>query len=190
MNEELLNEIKGMLPWVLVAALAVGGYYGVKNYRATQRAAASEALVASSTTDDFAEAVSKFGKSDAAGALKLQLAKKYFDDGRYEESASLYDELIAAVPEGYDGIPQVGRAMCLEAQGKLAEAEAAFVAFAEANPESYLFLTAKLGAFRTMALSGRKDDALKGLGELKTSLGDDELAKARVTQLEEFVKRC
>ena len=189
MNEELLQEIKSTLPWLVVAALAVGGYYGVKNYLENRRIESSGALVSAYTTDDFEGAVQKFGSTDAGGALKLRLAKKYYDDGRYEEAVEIYDALAKDAPEGYADIPAVGKAECLEAQGKYVEALAAYEAFAEANPKSFLSLTAKLGAARAVALGGDKEKALAKLAELKESVKDDAMAKARVESVEDTVKR-
>jgi len=189
MNEELMQEIKSTLPWLVVAALAVGGYYGVKNYRENRRIESSTALVASYTTDEFEGAVQKFGGTDAGGALKLRLAKKYFDDGRYEEAIAIYDELAAKAPEGFADIPAVGKAQCLEAQGKYAEALSAYEAFAEANPKSFLVLSAKLGAARAIALGGDKAKALAKLAELKEEVKDEAVSKARVEALEDTVRR-
>lgn len=189
MNEELMQEIKSTIPWLIVAALAVGGYYGVKNYLENRRIESSNALVASYTTDEFEGAVQKFGSTDAGGALKLRLAKKYFDDGRYEEAIEIYDDLAAKAPEGFADIPAVGKAQCLEAQGKYADALAAYEAFAEANPKSFLALAAKLGAARAIALGGDKEKALAKLAEIKESAKDDEVAKARVESVEDTVKR-
>ena len=189
MNEEIIQEIKSTIPWFIVAALVVAGYYGIKNYRENRRVEASTALVASYTTEEFETAVSKFGSSDAGGALKLRLAKKYFDDARYDEALGLYEELSAKAPEGFAEIPAVGKAQCLEAQGKAAEALAAYEAFAEANPKSCLALTAKLGAVRAIALGGDKEKALAKAAELKESVKDDPASKARVEQIEDTVKR-
>lgn len=189
MNEELMQEIKSTIPWLIVAALAVGGYYGVKNYLENRRIESSNSLVASYTTDEFEGAVQKFGSTDAGGALKLRLAKKYFDDGRYEEAIEIYDGLASKAPEGYADIPAVGKAQCLEAQGKYAEALSAYEAFAGANPKSFLALAAKLGAARAIALGGDKEKALAKLAEIKESVKDDEVAKARVESVEDTVKR-
>lgn len=189
MNEELMQEIKSTLPWLIVAAIAVAGYYGVKNYLENRRVESSNALIASYTTDEFEAAVQRFGSTDAGGVLKLRLAKKYFDDGRYEEASSIYDELVAKAPGGYEDIPVIGKAQCLEAQGKYADALAAYEAFAAANPKSFLALTAKLGAVRAIALVGDKEKALAKLAEVKESVKDDELSKARVEAVEDTVRR-
>jgi len=189
MNEELLQEIKGTIPWLLAAAIAVGGFYGWKGYTASRKAAASEALVNAYTAEELEESVTKFGGTDAGGALRLRLAKKYFDGEKFQEALDLYDELAKNPPEGFAEVPAVGRAQCLEALGKFAEAQKSFDAFAEENPKSFLAMTAKLGAARTLAEAGDKKAALDRLAALKELVKDDMLAKMRVEATEDVVKR-
>lgn len=190
MNEDLLKEIKSTLPWLLAAALVVGGYYGVKNFRAARQAAASEALVNAYTVEELEEAASKFGGSDAGGAIKLRLAKKYYDAGRYQEASDLYAKLTGGnAPDGYADIPVVGQAQCLEALGRPADALKAYEAFLTANPKSYLALTAKLGAARARALTGDTKTALARLADMKTAAKDDPLATARIDATEDCIKR-
>ena len=55
--EDFVKEVRATIPWLLAAALAVAGYYGVKNYFASRRAAASEALVNAYTAEELEEAV-------------------------------------------------------------------------------------------------------------------------------------
>ena len=150
-----------------VAAIVVGGWYGWKNYRASVRAAASESLTSAYTSDELEEAVSRFSGQPVGGALKIRLAKSYFDAGRYEEALAQYEALAANPPDGFADIPVVGKAQCLEALGKFAEAAEAFDAFAEANPKSYLLLTAQLGAARSFAQAGDKKKALERIDALK-----------------------
>ena len=188
MNEELLKEIKGLLPWVIVAAIAVGGYYGVKNHVAAKRVAASEAVVNAYTAEELEEAVAKFGTTASGGALKLRLAKKYFDAGRYQEALDQYDALVKDAPDGFADIPVVGRAQALEALGKFAEAQKAFDDFVAANPNNYLTLTAQLGAARSLAEGGDAKAALDRLAALKAST-TDELAKARIETTEDCIRR-
>ncbi len=188
MNEELLKEIKGLLPWVIVAAIAVGGYYGVKNHIAAKKVAASEAVVNAYTAEELEEAVSKFGSTASGGALKLRLAKKYFDTGRYQESLDQYEALMKDAPDGFADVPVVGRAQTLEALGKFAEAQKAFEDFVAANPNNYLTLTAQLGAARTLAEGGDAKSALDRLAALKTSAAN-ELAKARIETTEDCIRR-
>lgn len=188
--EDFVKEIRATIPWLLAAALVVAGYYGVKNYMAARRAAASEALVNAYTAEELEEAVSKFGGSDAGGALKLRLAKKYFDAGRYQEALDQYAALSGdKAPDGFADVPEVGKAQCQEALGNYADALAAYEAFAEANPNSYLALTAKLGAARAIALSGDREKALQRLAGIKESVKGDALSEARVDATEDCIKR-
>ena len=172
-----------------VAAVAVAGWYGWKSHRESVRAAASESLVSAYTAEELEEAVSRFGGQAVGGALRIRLAKSYFDAGRYEEALSQYEELAANPPDGFADIPAVGRAQCLEALGKFAEAAAAFDAFAEANPKSYLLLTAQLGAARSLAQSGDKKKARERIEALKAANKDDDVAKARVESAESLISR-
>ena len=195
-NPELLPLIewwekdgKSTVIWLLVAAIAVGGWYGWKNHKAAVKAAASDALVNAYTTEEIEDAAAKFAGSATEGALKLRLAKSYFDAGRYEESLAQYEALIGNAPDGFADIPAVGKAQCLEALGKFDEAAAAFDAFAEASPKNYLTLTAQLGAARSFAQAGDKKKALARIEALKAANTDDELSKARIEATETAIKR-
>ena len=172
-----------------VAAIVVGGWYGWKHHRASVRAAASESLTSAYTADELEEAVSRFSGQDVGGALKIRLAKSYFDAARYEEALAQYEELAANPPDGFADIPAVGRAQCLEALGKFAEAAEAFDAFAEANPKSYLLLTAQLGAARAYAQAGDKAKALARIDALKAAKKGDDVATACVEATESTIKR-
>ena len=180
---------KSTVIYLLVAAIAVGGWYGWKNHKAAVKEAASNALVNAYTTEEIEEAVSKFSGSDSAGALKIRLAKSYFDAARYEEALAQYEALEGNAPDGFADIPAVGKAQCLEALGKFDEAAKQFDAFAEANAKSYLALTAQLGAVRCFAQQGDKAKALARLDALKQANKDDDLATARIEATETLVKR-
>ena len=180
---------KSTVIWLLVAAIAVGGWYGWKSHRAALKAAASDAVVNAYTTEEIEEAVSKFSGTATAGALKLRLAKNYFDNGRYEEALAQYEALDGKAPDGFADVPAVGKAQCLEALKRFPEALAAFDAFVQASPKGYLTLTAQLGAARCLAQDGKKDEALKRLAALKGANGDDEIAAARIDATETLVQR-
>jgi len=189
--DDFVKEIRATVPWLLAAAIVVAGYYGVKNFMASRRAAASEALVSAYTAEELEEAVSKFGGSDAAGALKLRLAKKYFDAGRYQEAMDVYASISGEnAPDGFADVPAVGKAQCLEALGSYADAVQAYDAFAEANPASFLALTAKLGAARATALAGDRAKALERVAAIRESVKGDALSEARVDATEDCVKRA
>jgi predicted negative regulator of RcsB-dependent stress response len=175
--------------WCLIAAIAVGGWYGWKNYRASVKNAASEALISAMTTDELETAATKFSSSDAAASIKIRLAKSYYDGGRYNEAMAVYTELDGATPAAFADIPKVGKAQCLEALGKFADAAKAFDDYAEANPNSYLTLTAQLGAARSYAQLGDKKKAVSRLDALKAANKDDSLSLARIEATLELVNR-
>ena len=180
---------KSTVIWLLVAAIAVGGWYGWKAHKASVKAAASEAVVNTFTIEEIEAASAKFAAEPVAGALKLRLAKNYYEAGRYEEALGVYEELAGNAPDGFQEVPAVGKAQCLEALKKYDEAAAAFTAFAEANEQSPFALTAKLGAARATAAKGDKTAALKILESAKSAAGEDEIAKARIEATEKLVKR-
>ena len=192
MNEELeqlIQEVKSILPWLLAAGIVVAGYHGVRKYVANKRAAASESVASAYTTEELEDAAAKFKGSKADGVIRLRLAKSYYDSANYESALEIYESLVGKAPDGFEDVPGVGKAQCLEALGKYDEARAAFDAFAEANEKSYLALTAKLGSARCIAQAGDRAKAIETLEALKASVGDDELSKSRVDTTLQIVKR-
>ena len=176
MNEELeqlIQEVKSILPWLLAAGIVVAGYHGVRKYMADRRAAAAEAVANAYTTEELEDAAAKFKGSKAEGVLRLRLAKSYFDSANYDSALEIYESFKDKAPDGFEGVPAVGKAQCLEALGKFDEARTAFDAFAEANEKSFLALTAKLGSARCIAQAGDRAKAIEALEALKTSVGDD-----------------
>ncbi len=165
---------------LLVVVIAVTSFYGVKSWRANRRAAASNALMESYTTTELEDSVAKYEGMAAGPALKLRLAKKYYDEERYQEALDLYNQLMGAAPDGLADVPVVGAAQCLEALGKYEEAFQAYETFVAENPTSFLNLAAKLGAARTLALKGDKAGAVARLEALKGDVKDDVTAIAAV----------
>lgn len=180
---------KQTVTYLAIAAVLVGGWYAWKGQRAAKLAAASQSFVSAYTAEELEDAVSKFSGTPTEGALRLRLAKNYFDAGRVQEAYDLYGALEGKAPDGLEDVPVVGKAQCLEALGKFAEAAKAFDAFTESKPNSYLALTAKLGAARALAQAGDRAKALERLAALKESVKDDEISKMRVESTEDCVKR-
>lgn len=187
-NEELLEEAKKCVPYVAAAIIVVAGYYGIRNYRAEQREKAAAALTESLTAEELEEAVANYGSGKSGAALKIKLAKKYFDTARYEEALALYEELDGKAGAAFDAIPVVGKAQTLEVLARTDEALKIYEEFAAANPDNYLALTAKLGVVRCVA-KGDKAAGQAKLAELKESVKDDEASLARVKALEEVINR-
>ena len=175
--------------YVALALILVGGWHAYKANKAAKLESASDAFVSAFTTEEIEDAVAKTEGMAAQGAIKIRLAKSYFDAGRYEEAMALYDELTEKPVEGFAELPVVGKAQCLEALGRFDEAEKAFDAFAEANPKHYLTLTAQLGAARAIAQAGDKEKALARINALKAANKDEDLALKRVEATEEVIKR-
>ena len=187
-NMELLDQVKKSAPYVVAALVIVAGYYGIKNYMASRKVAASQAITSAYTADELEAAVEKYGSSDSGTALKLKLAKKYFDADRYEEALELYTSLIGKVDAAFADIPVVGKAQTLEAMGKIDEATTAYDTFVNENPNSFLALTAQLGLARCVAMTD-KEGALKRLEELKELVKDDAAKLARVEALTDVITR-
>jgi len=183
------KEGKQFLIYLAVGAAIVGGYYGVKNHRAAVRNASSAAVMNAYTTEELEEAVSKFDGTAADGVLRIRLAKSYYDAGRYQDALAIYEALSAKQVDGFDAIPAVGKAQCLEALGNFDAAGKAFDAFAEANPTNYLKLTAQLGGARCLVEGGNAKGALARIEALKVAYKDDDVAKARIESTEDVIKR-
>lgn len=203
--EELLPVIewwekdgKQTLAIVAAAAVVVAGYYGIKNWRQSQREAAGSALMEAAMGGDSVEslesAVAAYGSSASGPALKLRLAKAYydagqFDDKSYQNALDIYAELDGKAPEGFAEVPKIGTAACLEGLGRTDEALKAYNDFAEAFPESPYALSAKLGSARCTALAGDKAKALEMLAAIKNDVKDDDASLALVETAEDVVKR-
>ncbi|MBO6167498.1 MAG: tetratricopeptide repeat protein [Kiritimatiellae bacterium] len=194
--EELLPVIewwekdgKQTLAIVAAAAVVVLGYQGVKNWREAKRIAGADALMTAESVEELESAVASYGNGPSGAALKMRLAKAYYDAGSYESAAELYGELSGKAHAAFADIPELGLAECLEAQGKTSEAVEAYNAFVEARPESPYALQAKIGAARATALGGDKAKALEMLGALKKSVEADDAAVALVETAEDIVKR-
>ena len=180
---------KQIVAGIAIVAVAWGGWQFWKARQSSAKIAASEALVNTITTAEIEEAVSRFSGQAAGGALKLRLAKSYYDDSRFEEALAVYEGLEGKTPDGFEDIPVVGKAQCLEAMGRFEEAAKLFDAFAEEKKDNYLTLTAQLGAARSYAQAGDKKKALARLDAIKDAVKGDELSKARVEATIEVVKR-
>ena len=174
---------------LLIAAVLVGGWYGWKHHRASVRNAASDSLTSAYTVEEMENAVSKYGSTPTGGALRLRLAKGYFDAGRYEEALAAYEAAAEKASDGFADVPVVGRAQCLEAMSKFEEAQKAFDAFAEANPSNYLALTAQIGAARCLAQAGDNKKALERIDAIRAANKDNEIATARIDAAESLIKR-
>ena len=172
-----------------LAALAAGGWYGWKAWDARVRARAADALLSAYSVEELESAVADYGSTPSGKALRQRLAKSYFDASRYEEAPAIYDGLKAAPVDGFEDVPAVGRAECLEALGRREEAKKEYEAFAEAKPKSIFALTAKIGAARCAAQLGSKDKAVADLEVMLKAEGTNEAVKAILEKAIDVVKR-
>jgi len=188
-----VKEGKSTMVTLGVVALLVAGYYGGRNWYQARYAAANQALAGAYTSEDLEAAAASYGSTKVGPAIKLRLAKSYYDAERYEDALAVYDELAnkGFADGAFDDLVAIGRAYCLEGLGKFAEARDAFAAYAadEANKDSYLLLTAQLGAARVKALAGEKDAAIKDLEALKAAKKDDSFAESRIDRATDLIKR-
>lgn len=180
---------KKTLAVLALAGIAAGGYFGWKAYSEHRRVASGESIVTAYGVESCEEAVRAYGNTKAAGALKQRLAKAYFDAERYAEALAIYDELKAAPVDGFEDVPVVGRAECLEALGRYEEAKTEYAKFAEAKPKSFLALTARIGAARATALAGDKAKAVEMLEALAKEVKGGESAEKLVESAIDVVKR-
>jgi len=180
---------KKTLAILALAGIAAGGYFGWKMWRDYRCDAAGEAILSADTTEELEEAVRNYGADRAGAALRQRLAKSYFAAERYEEALEIYDAMKNAPVEGFEDVPAVGRAECLEALGKHKEALAEYDAFVDAKPKSLLLLTARLGSARMTAALGDGKKALDALEAAKKEYEKDANAISRIDSAIDLVKR-
>ena len=133
-----VKEGKSTVAMLLVAALVVAGFYAGRNWLRGRDAGANQALVNAYAVDELETAVADYGSTKVGPALRLRLAKAYYDAARYEDALAVYDALVAKAGDNaaFADIAVVGRAYALEGQEKFKEAGAAIGALAEAHTSS------------------------------------------------------
>ena len=172
-----VKEGKSTLVMLLVVALGVVGFYGVRGYLRGRNAAASQALSRANTPDELATAVAEYGSSNVGMALKLRLAKSHFDAEHFQDALDVYETVIkdSAKDDPFRDIAVLGRAFSLEGLKKYPEASEAFSAYAadEAKSHDGFRLTAKLGVARCKAQQGDVAGAEADLKTLKDATADE-----------------
>lgn len=194
-NPELIPLIEwweksGKQTMILLAAVLVvfGGYMLFQKRAATAKAEASAATQAT-TIEALEQAYGSYGDLDSGNLIGLKLAKKYFDEGRFDAAMAKYDELSGKELNGLELVPAVGKAFCLEGMKKFDEALAAFDKFVAEHPSTYLTLTAQIGAARVTAEKGDKEGALQRLAAIRESVKNDAVQTGRVEEAETLIKR-
>lgn len=185
----MLNGQKFIVCLVTVAVIAAGVFV-YRNHQVAKATAVNSALLNAQSVEDLEIAVSENGGAKGGNALRLRLAKEYFNSGKYEDSLRIYDECLAGGNlAGFESIAILGRAHALEAVGKNEEALKEYRSFQKEFENSYLILKAQLGEARALALLGKKAEAKEYLENLKVKLADDGMAEARINALIKLVDR-
>ena len=178
-----VKEGKSTLVMLLVVALGVAGFYGVRGYMRARHAAASQALSRANTPDELATAVAEYGSSNVGTGLKLRLAKSHYDAEHYQDAFDVYEAIVkdAAKDDPYRDIAVLGRAFSLEGLKKYAEASEAYSAYAadESKTHDGFRLTAQMGVARCKAQQGDVAGAEADLNALKEAT-TDEAKKSRI----------
>ncbi|MDR2849858.1 MAG: hypothetical protein LBW77_04850 [Verrucomicrobiota bacterium] len=172
------------------AAIIAGGAFAFRQVRATRLTGANQELLKASSLDELESVVAKYGSTKAGNAVRLRLAKAYYDASKYEDALGAYDDCLrAGAPAGFKEIADLGRAHALEGLNRLDEALTAFNTFADTQPDHFLQPQAVLGAARILTLQGHKDEAKKKLENLKAAKTGDSAVEMTVASLESIVDR-
>ena len=178
-----VKEGKSTLVMLLVVALGVAGFYGVRGYLRGRNAAIAQTLQQANTPEELATAVSDYGSSSAGVGLKLRLAKSHYDADHFQDALDVYEAVLkdAGKDDPFRDIAELGRAFSLEGLKKYAEASEAFSAYAsdEAKSHDGFRLTAKLGVARCKAQQGDVAGAEADLKALKDATSDEQ-QKSRI----------
>jgi len=186
---------KKTLAIVAVVGVAVLGYISWKSHREKLQDEAETAVATAMDVETLQDAVNRFGDYDVGPMLKLKLASAYCargEDGDAKSALEIYDQVIASgkTPAGFEDVPKIGRAECLEADGDFAGAISAYESFlGNASTNAPLVLAAKLGLARSKAQSGDRKGAIAYLEAMQKDKGLSASAKRRVESTLDVVKR-
>jgi len=159
--------------WLVMIAVAVLLAVGVSvflQYREGQAAKASAQLLAQPTVEALEKSAADFGGTPPGAAVKLKLAKAYYDAGRYADALAKYDDFMkenSSFP--FVDVALVGRGYALFGLNRTDEAIAVFRSFREKNPGHYLTQQATFGEVACLAMQGKKDAAKALLQELRAA---------------------
>ena len=165
---------KSTIVTLVVTALCVMGFFGVRAYLDSRNANASKAL--SVPTEALAGAAADYGSSSVGVGLKLRLAKSHYDNDRFQDALDVYEAVIkdADKDDPFIDIAILGKAFSLEGLKKYPEAQEVFSAYAtdEAKSHDGFRVIAQFGVARCKALqqksSADAETYLKGLKDAAT----------------------
>lgn len=143
-----------------VAVALFLGFSVWSNYKESSAAEAQALLFQAQAPEQIQNVIDKYGTTPSAPLAYLALAGRYFDDGQYELSESVFKQFREKFPNhAFSMSAELGIAQCMEASGKLQEARDAFSEFVAAHPKSYLEPLALFGKARCLEQMGMFDDA-------------------------------
>jgi len=175
---------------LVAAAVLFGGGFAFKQYRASKIAGANQEMLKASSLEELESVIAKYGNTKAGNAVRLRLAKAYYDASKYEDALNTYDLFLKkGEARGFAEIAQLGRAQALEGLNRLDEALAAYQSFEKANAKHFLQPYATLGVVRVMTMQGKKDEAKKLLENLKAQKTDKPAWEMTIANLEGIITR-
>ena len=186
---------KKTLAIAAVVGVAVLGYISWRSHKEKLQEEAEAAVATAMDVETLQDAVNRFGDYDVGPMLKLKLASAYCargEDGDAKSALEIYDQVIASgkTPAGFEDVPKVGRAECLESDGDFEGAISAYESFlANASTNAPLVLAAKLGLARSKAQAGDRKGAIAYLEAMQKDEGLSASAKVRIESTLDVVKR-
>lgn len=178
LEDRLPEELQPVYLWwkangnyaVTVLCVIVLAYCGWRYYHGSQERkalAAGRALFAPGSTASLQTIAAEYGSTAAGRYVNLILAKKFYDEGRYDEAIEAYRDFAKSNRKSpFLYIAQLGEAFSNEALDKADEAMAAYDAYlAKAAPDHFMRAEAEMGRARCMMLKGDKQAALDALEE-------------------------
>ncbi len=183
---------KSTIVTIVVVALGILGFYGVRGYLDGRNAKAGRALSGSNAPEELAGAVAEYGSSKVGVGLKLRLAKSHYDADRFQDALDVYETIIkdADKDDPFLDIAVLGKAFSLEGLKKYPEAVEAFSAYASDKSKTHdgFRMTAQLGVARCKALQQKNAaEAIEYLNGLKDATSDED-KKARFESMLSLLK--
>ena len=166
--ERLWTDHRGALLGGIAGAVLLGLIVlGVTASRKASAIASRDALAAATDGAGWNKVLSSYPDSPAAADAMLLLAASLRDEGKLEESDSLYSRLAEAFPRSPIAVSAlIGRASNARVAGKTSEALNDYQQAAAAYPQSYGAPFAILSQIRLLAQDGKSEDARRLLQAL------------------------
>jgi len=170
---------KSTIMTLVVVAVALLGFYGVRGYLNGRNAKASRALSVSNASEELSGAVAEYGSSSIGAGLKLRLAKSHYDNDQFQDALDVYEAIIkdAGQDDPFLDIAVLGKAFALEGLKKYQEAQAVFSSYASDESKSHdgYRTTAQFGVARCKALLQKNAaEAVEYLTGLKDATTDED----------------